>query len=38
MPVTKHNESTFVKHVPCEACGSHDAGSLFPTGICLFLL
>lgn len=32
MPMTKHNESTFVKHVPCEACGSRDANSEFSDG------
>lgn len=32
MPI-EHEESTFVRHVPCEACGSSDGNSLFPMGI-----
>jgi len=32
MPVREQTESTFVRHVPCEACGSHDANSEFSDG------
>lgn len=31
MPI-EHEESTFVRHVPCEACGSSDGNSLFSDG------
>ena len=29
MSVKEHDDSTFVQHVPCDACGSSDANSLF---------
>ena len=32
MPVEQHEESTFVRHEPCEKCGSSDANSLFSDG------
>ena len=39
MPVEQHEESTFVRHEPCEKCGSSDANSLFSDGhLLLFLL
>ena len=32
MPVEQHEESTFVRHEPCEACGSRDGNSLYSDG------
>jgi twinkle protein len=29
---TEHNGSKFVKHIPCESCGSSDACALFDDG------
>lgn len=31
-PVTEHESSAFVRHLPCSACGSSDANALFDDG------